>query len=174
MMAAIVHSYHTLPDGPSQESNVPHVQFEARRPSVLLLLQTWRKCNWSLPVVMDEHATSDGWIKEGPTHLQLHRFVSTYPCSDSPPFPSLPHPWFQLFFLFPHPLLPTPHFTFRTFSPFTLTLCAQTAVGGAAAEILLDPQYGQRGLHAHQNKTSREILKPSYDVRILLERQIHL
>lgn len=73
MMAAIVHSYHTLPDGPSQESNVPHVQFEARRPSVLLLLQTWRKCNWSLPVVMDEHATSDGWIKEGPTNLQLHR-----------------------------------------------------------------------------------------------------
>lgn len=35
MMAAIVHSHHTLPDGPSQESNVPLVQFQARRPAVL-------------------------------------------------------------------------------------------------------------------------------------------
>lgn len=51
----------------------PLYSFKQDAQQCCLLLQALHKCNWSLPVVMDEHTTSDGWIKEGLTNLQLPR-----------------------------------------------------------------------------------------------------
>lgn len=143
-------------------------------------LQTLHERNWSFAVVMDEHTSSEDWIKEGLRNLQLHNLS-----------PHMHNQTFCIFHFtlslvldfscpFPYQLLSISQFTLEDFPAIShhsslhspalpdlkvqgtdFSSCVWTAVGGVAAEILLDLQYGQCGLYALKNKILREILEPS-------------